>query len=64
MGDEQTLDLQAQIQRMTAPAGADQLLDWEASIELPPARPKGTVQVQLQYAGRSRPLPVPDSSEE
>jgi hypothetical protein len=39
--------------------GAD-VLDWDASIDVPPPRRSGTVRVSLDRAGRSRPFPVED----
>jgi hypothetical protein len=39
-------------------------LNWDVCIERPPARPGGALTVQLRYEGRSKPLPVPDPSEE
>jgi hypothetical protein len=42
-----------------SPAPTDEdLLDWDASIEHPPARPAGIIQVKLEYAGCSKPIPV------
>jgi hypothetical protein len=48
-----------------SPAPTDEdLLDWDASIERPPARPAGIIQVKLEYAGRSKPIPVTDPASE
>lgn len=33
-------------------------LDWDAFLEVPPARPHGTIEVTLEFAGRAKPLPV------
>ncbi len=38
----------------------EELLDWDASIEVAPKRPSGTLKVTLQYAGRGTPTPVED----
>jgi hypothetical protein len=42
----------------------DGLLNWDVTIETPPPRPAGIVQVRLKYAGRSTPIPVTDPSAE
>jgi hypothetical protein len=39
---------------------ADELLDWDAAIEVAPTRPSGTLTVTLQYAGRGKPTPIED----
>ncbi|HVP46882.1 MAG TPA: hypothetical protein VMT32_09870 [Bryobacteraceae bacterium] len=39
---------------------ADELLDWDAAIEVAPMRPSGTLMVTLKYAGRATPSPVMD----
>jgi hypothetical protein len=36
------------------------VVDWDACLVTPPPRPQGTIQVQLTYAGRSRPVPLSD----
>jgi hypothetical protein len=38
----------------------DELLDWDAAIEVAPARPSGTLTVTLEYAGRATPSPTRD----
>ena len=38
----------------------DELLDWDAAIEVAPMRPSGTLTVTLDYAGRSTPSPTRD----
>ncbi|MBI3950041.1 MAG: hypothetical protein HY314_06265 [Acidobacteria bacterium] len=38
----------------------ENVLDWDARIEHPPLRPAGTIQVKLEYKGRSKPIPVTD----
>jgi hypothetical protein len=40
--------------------GAEEVLDWDLCLPIPPPRPRGTIQVQLIPAGRSRPVPVAD----
>lgn len=45
---------------MAFPAIDDDLLDWDARIEIPPERPSSTIRVKLEYRGRSRPIPVDD----
>jgi hypothetical protein len=40
--------------------GADEVLDWDLYLPFPPPQPRGTIQVQLISAGRSRPAPVAD----
>jgi len=48
-----------------APSGSnEERLNWDASIPNAPSRPAGTVTVQLQDGGRSKPLPVPDPAAE
>jgi hypothetical protein len=42
-----------------APTDEDHL-DWDASLERPPARPAGIIQVKLESGGRSKPIPVTD----
>ncbi|HEY8504735.1 MAG TPA: hypothetical protein VIL46_09145 [Gemmataceae bacterium] len=39
-------------------------LDWDVSLDTPPARPKGTVRVELRYQGRGKPIPVDDPAAE
>lgn len=39
---------------------ADELLDWDAAIEIAPVRPSGTIEVTLAYAGRATPSPTRD----
>jgi hypothetical protein len=39
---------------------ADELLDWDAAIEVAPIRPSGTLTVTLEYAGRATPSPTWD----
>ena len=39
---------------------ADELLDWDAAIEVAPMRPSGTLTVTLEYAGRGTPSPTRD----
>ena len=39
---------------------SEQVLDWEFAIEAEPKRPKGTIHVTLQFAGRDKPLPEED----
>jgi len=36
------------------------ILDWEARIDESPLRPRGTIRVKLEYAGRSKPIPAED----
>jgi hypothetical protein len=36
----------------------DELLDWDAAIEVAPIRPSGTLTVTLAYAGRATPSPT------
>ena len=38
----------------------ESILDWDITIETAPSRPSGTIQVQLEYRGRSTPIPVED----
>jgi hypothetical protein len=38
----------------------DEVLNWDATIEVPPNRPSGTITVTLKYAGRATPTPVED----
>ena len=38
----------------------EQVLDWDFAIEAEPKRPKGTITVTLQFAGRDKPLPEED----
>lgn len=38
----------------------DELLDWDAAIEVAPMRPSGTLTVTLEYAGRGTPSPTTD----
>ena len=45
-------------------SGENENLDWDAWIETSPARAKGTIQVQVVFVGRSRPIPVADPSAE
>ena len=47
-------------QRRPIPSGfyADELLDWDAAIEVAPTRPSGTLTVTLEYAGRATPSPT------
>jgi hypothetical protein len=42
----------------------DWLLNWDANIPTPPARPSGTINVKLEHGGRSKPIPVPDPAAE
>ncbi len=46
------------------PASAEDLLDWDLSIQAPPPRLSGTISVSLRYAGPSIPTPVPDLADE
>jgi hypothetical protein len=46
------------------PAPEEEILDWDVTIETPPPRPAGTIRVKLEYAGRSRPIPVSDPHED
>jgi len=39
---------------------ADELLNWDAAIEVAPIRPSGTLMVTLAYAGRATPSPTKD----
>ena len=39
---------------------ADEMLDWDAAIEVAPIRPSGTLTVTLKYAGRATPSPTRD----
>jgi hypothetical protein len=65
MNDKQTLEGQGQAETTAAPVRPDDnRLDWDLHIETPPVRPGGTIKVQLRYDGRSKPIPVPDPSEE
>jgi hypothetical protein len=51
------------VQRRLAPASTvfeDDVLNWDAAIELAPSRPGGTLTVTLHYAGRGKPRPVED----
>lgn len=38
----------------------DELLDWDAALEVAPARPSGKLTVTLAYAGRATPSPTRD----
>ena len=42
------------------PQELEQVLDWDFAIEAEPKRPKGTIEVTLQFAGRDKPLPEED----
>jgi hypothetical protein len=48
--------------RALLPSAVDQneVLNWDAAIEVPPSRPSGTIAVTLKYAGRAKPTPVDD----
>ena len=39
-------------------ADEEEVLDWDACVETPPPRPCGLVEVEAEYAGRSKPLPL------
>ena len=39
---------------------SDEVLDWDAAIEVAPMRPSGTLTVTLEYAGRATPSPTMD----
>ena len=39
---------------------AEELLDWDAFIKVPPSRPSGTLVVSLEYGGTGKPTPLPD----
>lgn len=48
-----------QQQRLAFPAYSEEdILNWEAIIEVPPPRPSGTIRVKLKYKGRSKPTPI------
>ena len=36
----------------------EEVLDWDVTIETTPSRPSGTMQVKLEYRGRSKPIPA------
>lgn len=38
----------------------DELLDWDAALQIEPSRPSGTIMVTLKYAGRDVPASVVD----
>ena len=38
----------------------EDILDWETAIEPAPSRPSGWIEVSLEFAGRSKPLPEED----
>lgn len=42
----------------------DEVLDWDARVDYPPARPSGTVRARLRFGGRSKPIPTTDPAEE
>lgn len=42
------------------PAYDENVLDWDARIEIPPPRRSGTIRVKLEYKGRSKPIPIDD----
>ena len=49
----------------TAPAADEEdRLDWDSAIEKPPCRAVGSLHVRLEYAGRSKPIPIPDPEQE
>jgi hypothetical protein len=48
---------------LPSPETAEDLLDWDAWIEAPPARPEGTLKVRLVYEGRDKPTPVEDPTQ-
>jgi hypothetical protein len=50
------------VERSAFPVEAE-LLDWDAAIEAAPSRPTTTINVSIEYVGRSKPLPVDDSWE-
>ena len=37
-----------------------EILDWDFSIEIKPQRPSGTVEVDAEFVGRGRPIPLDD----
>jgi hypothetical protein len=41
-----------------------EILDWDVSLDVPPPRRTGAVHVRLEFAGRSRPIPVRDPAAE
>ena len=42
------------------PLAGSEILDWDVALDVPPPRRTGAVRVRLAFAGRSRPIPVPD----
>jgi hypothetical protein len=48
------------VQPLAVTKGPDEVLDWDLCLPTPPPRPRGTIEVQLIPAGRSRPVPVAD----
>jgi hypothetical protein len=57
-------DTPAPVPSGPTPVDEDEILDWDAHVEVPPPRRSGTVRVLLKYAGRGRPLPVDDPAAE
>jgi hypothetical protein len=40
------------------PERAEELLDWDAWLEEPPARPERAVLARFEYGGRDTPMPM------
>jgi hypothetical protein len=45
---------------LASPGYGDEILDWDAVVEVTPIRASGTIAVTLEYAGRGIPMPFDD----
>jgi hypothetical protein len=49
-----------QAEERTETGDSPMILDWDACLDMPPARPAGTVRVRLNFLGRGKPIPLAD----
>ncbi len=57
---EEGVSVAAREKRNTQPDPGEDILDWDARIDTPPPRARGTIRVKLHCTGRSRPTPASD----
>ncbi|MEG4801719.1 hypothetical protein QUB63_17695 [Microcoleus sp. ARI1-B5] len=49
---------------LVSPAREQDVLDWDLSLENPPLKPAATIELEFEYGGRSKPIPVSDPWDE
>ncbi len=59
-GTKVSADLEDRSQATLQP----EVLDWDACLEAPPARPSGTIKVRLHFRGRDEPIPVDEPEDD